>query len=508
MTALQDRSLTSKEYQTVKSLIYQFAGIALTDYKQVMVQGRLNKRMRKLEIDSYRAYLDYLQDPSNTEEVTHFINVMTTNKTDFFREPHHFEYLARTAFPEVVKRAEKTGEKRLRIWCSASSTGEEPYTIAMAVREYFGAAHGWDIKILASDIDTEVLSAAEEGTYQPERVSELPSELLKRYFERPTQLTDGNFVVKSALRDLLTFRKINLHDSKWPIHTAFDMIFCRNVMIYFDSAAQSKIINHFGDYLKQDGLLFIGHSESIFGLSDQFALMGDTIYKKTSATSSSITTRLPPIRTQTPRSPVDQVECGDHPKISRSLAPLDKSSRDPVHAIIIGEVYVSESPVWISTLLGSCVSVCLYDEMKGIGGMNHFMLPAPRDESVVCQRFGVHAIELLINSLMKRGADRRRLCAKVFGGCNALRNSFSSIAQENIRFAHEFLQTEGIPVKSSYTSQGMGMSVQFHTKSFRALVRVLDRNESIAVESETNRLAPVVLQSMAASESITIFQEI
>lgn len=507
MTALQDRSLTSKEYQTVKSLIYQFAGIALTDYKQVMVQGRLNKRMRKLEMDSYREYLDYLQDPANAEEITNFINVMTTNKTDFFREPHHFEYLAKTAFPEVVKRAEKTGEKKLRIWCSASSTGEEPYTIAMAVREYFGAAHGWDIRILASDIDTDVLRTAEEGSYHPERVSDLSPELLKRYFDRPTKTSGGNYVVKPTLRELLTFRRINLHDSKWPINTLFDMVFCRNVMIYFDSAAQSKIINHFGDYLKQDGLLFIGHSESIFGLSDQFALMGDTIYKKISATTRSTSAPVLPVRAQSSSHTSKKVEPDAHSQLPRTIASLDKSTRDPVHPIIIGEVFVSDSPVWISTLLGSCVSVCLYDEMKGIGGMNHFMLPVPRDESVVCQRFGVHAIELLINSLMKLGADRRRLFAKVFGGCNALRNSFSNIAQENIRFAHNFLQTEGIPVKSSYTNQGMGMSVQFHTKSFRALVRVLDRNESIVVESEAKRLAPVVLQNMAATESITLFQD-
>lgn len=505
MMTQQDRSLSSKEYQTVKSLIYQYAGIALTDFKQVMVQGRLNKRMRKLAIDSYGEYLDFLQDPSNSEEITHFINVLTTNKTDFFRESHHFDFLANTAFPIIEKQADATGEKRLRIWCSASSTGEEPYTLAMSVREYFGAAYGWDIKILASDIDTEVLKTAEAGVYHPDRVADLDARLLKKYFRRASKSPDADYEVNSTLRELITFRRLNLHDSQWPINTMFDIIFCRNVMIYFDAPSQTKIISHFGDYLRKDGYLMIGHSESIYGLSDQFTLMGDTVYRKNSEPRRKTCVSKTNVKPAIPRSRLDQHSEQNQERSSSSIAPLDRSSKDPVHPIIIGEVHVSSSPVWISTLLGSCVSVCMYDDAAGVGGMNHFMLPTPKDDSIICNRFGVHAIELLINSLMSIGADRRRLKAKIFGGCNSTSSSFAKIANDNVEFAHRFLATEGIPIESSYTNEGMGMNIQFHTKSFRALVRVLDKNESLKIESESKRLAPVVLKTMAASESVTLF---
>jgi chemotaxis protein methyltransferase CheR len=508
MMAQQDRSLSPKEYQTVKSLIYQYAGIALTDFKQVMVQGRLNKRMRKLAIDSYGEYLDYLQDPLNAAEITQFINVLTTNKTDFFRESHHFEFLAKTAFPVLEKRAEATGEKRIRIWCSASSTGEEPYTLAMSVREYFGAAYGWDVKILASDIDTEVLKAAEAGVYHPDRVSELDPGLLKKYFDRAAKSPDAEYVAKPTLKELLTFRRLNLHDSQWPINTVFDIIFCRNVMIYFDAPSQTRIISHFGEYLRKDGYLMIGHSESIYGLSDLFTLMGDTVYRKNSEPRKKASFSRVPSKSITPKVPA--VPINDSPaqatdRLASSITPLDRASKDPVHPIIIGEVHVSPSPIWISTLLGSCVSVCMYDDVVGVAGMNHFMLPIPKDDSIICNRFGVHAIELLINSLMNLGADRRRLKAKIFGGCNATSVSFANIANENVEFAHRFLTTERIPITSSYTNEGMGMNIQFHTKTFRALVRVLDKNESLRIENEAKRLAPVVIKSMQSCESVTLF---
>lgn len=505
MMTQQDRSLSPKQYQTVKSLIYKYAGIALTDFKQVMVQGRLAKRMRKLAMDSYGEYLDYLQNPENANEITQFINVLTTNKTDFFRESHHFDFLAKTAFPAIEKRAKETGNRKLRIWCSASSTGEEPYTLAMCVREHFGAAHGWDIKILASDIDTDVLKAAEAGIYNPDRVSELDSGLLKKYFQRTSKSPDADYEVKQTLKDLLTFRRLNLHDSHWPINTAFDIIFCRNVMIYFDAPSQSKIISHFADYLQKDGHLMIGHSESIYGLSDQFALLGDTIYQKTSEPrhKSNLARATSKMYTRTERLESHTRPIAPHSPCT--ISPLDTNSKDPVHPIIIGEVFVSDTPTWISTLLGSCVSVCMYDDAAGVGGMNHFMLPNSTDDSGVCNRFGVHAIELLINSLMSLGADRRRLQAKIFGGCNATYSSFARIAADNVEFANRFLKTEGIPITKSYTNEGMGMNVQFHTKSFRALVRVLDRSESLKVENESKRLAPVILKTMQACQSVTLF---
>ncbi len=207
-------------------------------------------------------------------------------------------------------------------------------------------------------------------------------------------------------------------------------------MIYFDAPSQQKIIEHFGRYLRQDGYLMLGHSESIFALSDQFKLLGETVYQKLTPTSKLTESTNNAIRQPNkPSSPGPLVRRNEPRK---AVAANKTNDPYPKHSIIIGEVFVSEKPTWISTVLGSCVAVCLYDEEVRIGGMNHFMLPTPNDDTVICNRYGIHSMELLINSLMKKGADRRRLKAKVFGGCNVVRNSFASIGTSNVDFAFNF----------------------------------------------------------------------
>jgi chemotaxis protein methyltransferase CheR len=178
-----EANLSEREFKAFQKLIYDLAGISLADTKQIMVQGRLSKRLRALDISSYREYYERLCSKQAGDEVERFINALTTNKTDFFREAHHFDYLTNTIFPKLAARAERTGSKKIRIWCSASSTGEEPYTIAMTIREYFGAQSDWDIRVLASDIDTDVLKTAQEGWYVDDRFDELPNALKKKYFE-------------------------------------------------------------------------------------------------------------------------------------------------------------------------------------------------------------------------------------------------------------------------------------------------------------------------------------
>ncbi len=518
MSTIQELALNNREFKSVQSLIYDLAGIALADSKHIMVQSRLAKRVRKLELDSYTEYLRYLDNPEHKDEVTNFVNALTTNKTDFFREKHHFDFLANTAFPELKRRAELSGERKLRIWCSASSTGEEPYTIAMSIREFFGEDPRWDIRILASDIDTEVLARADEGVYDADRVGDIPTYLLKKYFEKQARGEDAPVKAKPTLRDLITFRKLNLQDQQWPINTSFDIIFCRNVMIYFDRPSQKKIVEHFADYLRPEGHLIIGHSEALFGITDRYRSLGDTIYQLPTAN----TSEAKPTRPSANRIATDMQAQKGVPALAQSTAKPanvklastathhnqpDASADDPKRSIIIGEVFSSAEPVWITTLLGSCVAVCLYDEVARVGGMNHFMLPTPCDKSVTCASYGIHSMEMLINSVMNAGGDRRRLKAKVFGGGNVLQSSThqAKIGSNNIDFALQFLSTENIPVMANFTGHDSGMHVKFHTHTNKVLVRMLDRQTAAKVQRKDAAQALIIQETLTKTNDITLF---
>lgn len=473
-TSLFELVISDREFNTVQKLIYDLAGIVLSDAKRIMVQGRLNKRLRALDMESYGEYLDYLLDPRHADETPLFINALTTNKTDFFRERHHFDFLTNTAFPEFVRRSKQGRAQRLRIWCSASSTGEEPYSIAIAVREFFGLDSPWDIRVLASDIDTAVLEAATKGVYAEERVMDMPRSLVLKYFDRESR-TSTDWIAKPTLRDLLTFRRINLQEATWPIQTLFDIIFCRNVMIYFDGESQRKIVRHFSDYLDPEGYLILGHSESLIGISDQFSLLGETVYHKTEAAK---------------RSPRGTRNAGPSPRAAESPHAKPVDSQQPVpeiaipeKSIIVGEVHVSRQPMWISTVLGSCAAVCIFDPVANIGGMNHFMLPELASPSERSHCFGKANMEQLLQSMLDAGADRRRLQAKVFGGSRINSNSNNkgsgndghgaAIGQSNVDYALAFLDQHKIPVVKTFTGQDRGMQVRFHTQTAKVLVHLL-----------------------------------
>ena len=215
---------------------------------------------------SFSAYLDRLEKGDKSEWEP-FINSLTTNLTSFFREPHHFPILA-----EHLKK--RVGRHPLRIWCCASSTGEEPYSIAMTVAE--ALSPGQSAQILATDIDTNVLSAAANGCYSPDRIERMTPERIRRFFDRSA---DGTlYAVKPEIKRLISFQRVNLLDASWPVHGPFDAIFCRNVMIYFDKPTQYKILKRFAPLLQPDGLLVAGHSESFLHAADVFRSTGKTVY--------------------------------------------------------------------------------------------------------------------------------------------------------------------------------------------------------------------------------------
>lgn len=258
-----------------KELIYQEAGIKLTDLKKALIQARLSKRLRLLGLSSYRDYYQYLIDNYNDEKIE-FINAITTNKTEFFREFKHFEYMRDYCLPDFQER----GRKTIKIWSAGCSTGEEAYSIAITVREFFGFAKTPEIKILATDIDTNVLEKAYSGLYSLEQVKDIDVSVLKKYFMRGTGVNEGLFKVKDEIRKMVTIRRLNLLDGSYPMKGKMDIIFCRNVIIYFDRPTQKVLFERFSRYLDDDGYLFIGHSENLTSITNRFTLLGHTIYRK------------------------------------------------------------------------------------------------------------------------------------------------------------------------------------------------------------------------------------
>ena len=264
---------TERDFERVSKLIYDHAGISLSDSKQELVYSRLSRRLRATGINTFDEYLAYLDSDTSGNEWEAFTNSLTTNLTSFFREGHHFPILA-----EHLLKMKGKHSGPITIWCSASSTGEEPYSIAMTAVDAFNSFKP-PVTILATDLDTRVLETAKAGVYAEERVAKLDPAMVKRFFLRGTGSQAGYVRVRQELRDMITFRQLNLLDSNWPIRPPLDVIFCRNVMIYFDKPTQFAILKKFVPLLHNDGLLFAGHSESFYHAEELFKLRSKTVYE-------------------------------------------------------------------------------------------------------------------------------------------------------------------------------------------------------------------------------------
>ncbi len=263
-------AFTLQDFKRVQKLIYEHAGISLSESKQELVYSRLSRRLRITGIKTFAAYLKLLET-RDEEEWEQFTNSLTTNLTSFFREPHHFPILA-----EHMRKHK--GSDPMLLWCAASSTGEEPYSIAMTAVDAFGSFKP-PIIIIATDLDTKVLETAREGIYPVDRIEKMDPALVKRFFLRGTGKQAGSVRVRQELRDLITFRQVNLLHDNWAIRSPLDAIFCRNVMIYFDKTTQFGILKKFVPLLRAEGLLFVGHSESFYHAEDLFRLRGKTVYE-------------------------------------------------------------------------------------------------------------------------------------------------------------------------------------------------------------------------------------
>lgn len=269
--------MSRRNFTMLSNYIYQYSGIKMPESKQTMLEGRLRRRLRATGTETLDKYCAHVFDGENlASEARHLINAVTTNKTDFFREPQHFDYLAGTVLPEFTER----GIRAVRAWSAACSTGPEPYTIAMVLDDYADRNGGPSYGILATDLDTEVLAAARSGIYSAELVDPVPPELLRKYVMMPRDPVRGDVRIVPALRSAVGFARLNLMDDRYPVGEAMHLIFCRNVLIYFDKPTQCKVVSQLVDCLAPGGYLFLGHSESITGLDLPLVQVANTVFQR------------------------------------------------------------------------------------------------------------------------------------------------------------------------------------------------------------------------------------
>lgn len=276
-TTFDDHRISPRNFKRLSNYIFEYSGIKMPEAKMTMLEGRLRRRLRATGISNFDAYCTYIFDQGGLEEeAIHLIDAVTTNKTDFFREPNHFDYLVNKVLP-----AFKAKDVRdLRIWSSACSVGAEPYTIAMVVADYLENKSGMDYRILATDLSTDVLQKARRGVYSQDMLAPVPRAMAARYVMTPRDKERGEVRISPKLRSHVGFARLNLMDSSYQVGDPMHVIFCRNVLIYFDKKTQQEVLRRLCDCLAVGGYLFIGHSESIAGMNLPVRQLANTVFRK------------------------------------------------------------------------------------------------------------------------------------------------------------------------------------------------------------------------------------
>lgn len=273
-THMQAQTLSSEMFGRFCKLVYDTAGIHLGPQKEALVSSRIGKRMRQLGLERYEDYYKFLCAENNEDEMVEMLNAISTNVTHFFREEHHF-----TLLKELLAEWHAAGQRQFRIWCAAASTGEEPYTIAMTVKE--SAAANCDVRILCTDISTRALKVAKAGEYEKRHVEKIPDSLLRKYFRKTkNDNLEDRYIADTSLRSLLSFARLNLAHPPYPMRGPFDVVLCRNVMIYFDNRVRKGLLDEIGRLLRPGGYLMVGHAESLSGLLSNFKTVKPSVYIK------------------------------------------------------------------------------------------------------------------------------------------------------------------------------------------------------------------------------------
>ena len=270
-----DNSISEKQFQEISSLVKKIAGINLHNGKRELVKARLSKRTRELKLHNLQEYINFVKHDKSGSEIIKMLDALSTNLTYFFRESQHFDFMCNNVLPGIISK----GKRKLRIWSAGCSSGEEPYTIGMLLNETIPNLHNWDAKILATDLSTKVLRIASVGQYSAERFRETPKYLINQYFNKISSAGKPTFKVKPSVRNLISFARLNLMEN-WPMQGPMDMIFCRNVMIYFDKQTQAELLSRFYKLLAPGGFLFLGHSESLTGGGHNFRYCQPATYIK------------------------------------------------------------------------------------------------------------------------------------------------------------------------------------------------------------------------------------
>jgi chemotaxis protein methyltransferase CheR len=273
--------LSHGDFARMSRLIYDKCGIKMPEAKKTMLEARLGKRLKSLGLHSFGEYCDYLFSREGMErELVIMIDLVTTNKTDFFREPAHFDHMMFKVLPEWASNRNNLSERKLKVWSAGCSTGEEPYTLAMVLNEFALECHGFDYSILATDISTRVLETAMRAVYEEDKVEPVPQTLKRKYLLRSKERGSGLVRIVPEIRAKVRFRRLNFMDADFGIADRFDIIFCRNVVIYFDRPTQERLLNKFCAHLAADGYVFMGHSETLNGLNVPLAMSHPTVYRK------------------------------------------------------------------------------------------------------------------------------------------------------------------------------------------------------------------------------------
>jgi chemotaxis protein methyltransferase CheR len=439
-----DDGLSSRDLNRLRRLIYETAGITLSAEKKLMLEGRLKRRMSRLNLKSCSDYCKYLFASSvpDPEEMRHLLDAVTTNKTDFFRERAHFDYLTANALPNLMARNRENRE--LLIWSAGCSSGEEPYTLAITLNEFAKSHPGFRFRVLATDISTTILEKAETGIYASEGLGPVPMALRREYFMRSRNPESDRMRVVPELRTMVEFRRLNLMED-FAIPEPVDILFCRNVVIYFDRPTQERLFAKFCRQLAPGGYLFVGHSESLHQMDLPLAPIAPAIYRK--------------------------------------ILPATQDFRgEPVVPEVYlqaGEVHLSRSPAILKTVLGSCVGVTFWSQRLGAGALCHGILPiCPKQ---VQGKEGYRYMDFAIRDLARRfdamGVLRKEVQVKVFGGADVLSTAHNparpTVGDQNWHTALDILRAENLEVMASDVGGTLGRSLHFHTETGRVYVRRL-----------------------------------
>lgn len=461
---LLNTHLPDELFKLFQNKIFEEYGISLDNSKVHFVKNRINRRLKELQINSYEKYLNYIKE--NEEELFNALISLTTGESSFFRDEKQWKEIEKLLIDYIsdyIAKPEFHQKKYIHIWSAACSKGYEPYTISIILRELFGSKiDDFNIKILASDINTDLLKAANTGFFTYQEIKNIDKTLIDKYFYKGGLNDREGFFVSPEIKKPITFAKINLVEP-FKFNKNFDFVFLKNVLIYFPVEIKNIVTKKISSVIKENGYLVLGTSENLFNKDTELQLLKNHIYIKKNLIEKD--KKINSIRNYSINYENKNFQIQKQYQLNILLKNYSKKFLN------LGEYFVSGEPLCISTVLGSCVSVCLFDENTKIGAMNHFMLPftgniADPYKKFELEKYGFWAMEFMLNDMLKKGAKKKEIKAKIFGGANISQTeSAKYISKSNIEFALNYLKNENIPIISQDIEKNYARRIYFLTDS-------------------------------------------